>query len=218
MTAVFARFQWPYSRIRPADEEQVEQAIAASDDTVAITLQDSIRSESTSAPLLEKNGISAEADKNVEDLPSSWGSNRLKALGCIVIASLTFSIASVCVKFESNFMGSQETVFWRSAIGLALNYVCSYLTNVYANCKLTTKMFIPAVISSSKESELGDQSAPPLATAVSDSCWHIWHEHPVLRHVEHGSDRRHGDHVHEPDRDLSTSTNLLILNYCSTYV
>jgi hypothetical protein len=130
MKSALARFQWPHVSVGPIEAAKVAEAVAASDDTVCIALDDSPTSqEGTSAsdelPLLSKNDPNVDKSETLTIEAAgwrAWNTTRVKALSFIVFSSLNFSIASACVKYESSFFGSQEAVFWRSSIGLLLNF------------------------------------------------------------------------------------------------
>ncbi|KAL4150903.1 hypothetical protein PRNP1_010298 [Phytophthora ramorum] len=77
-----------------------------------------LKSSSSDEPST-KSEVGAQAAVN----PTTWSMTRAQGLGYIVFAAFNFSVASVCVKYASHRVTSHETVFWRMAVALAMNFL-----------------------------------------------------------------------------------------------
>lgn len=49
----------------------------------------------------------------------------LLGMACVALSSVCFSLMSTTIKYNTYSMSSLETIFWRSAFALLLNYVRS---------------------------------------------------------------------------------------------
>lgn len=113
--------------VRPVHRDVIEQSVSASDIVDEAVLKDvylqDVDSDSTSdkLPLLENDVNALEPSSTTPH--QVWSINRAKGLSYIIFSALNFSIASICIKYDSGYIGSQEVMLWRSVIGLALNYV-----------------------------------------------------------------------------------------------
>jgi hypothetical protein len=136
--SAMARLLWSHASVEPIVTTTVSEAV---DDTVCNPLRDDLQSQDGKArsdelPLLGKGDSTDPGVDNGEASVvrasgwKSWNAARAKGLGFIVFSSLNYSIASACIKYESGFFGSQEAVFWRSSIGLLLNYVSGHSIRV----------------------------------------------------------------------------------------
>ncbi|KAF4038935.1 EamA-like transporter family [Phytophthora infestans] len=109
-------------------------------------------------PLLKSDSSREEISKTNESeivtvvLPStsrgSWGLEKVGGLGYIIVAALTFSIVSVCVKRASRYANSHIIVLWRMLIGLAMNCVWVHIkkTNLFVGRKDRFVLFLRCLV------------------------------------------------------------------------
>ncbi|KAK1938135.1 hypothetical protein P3T76_009285 [Phytophthora citrophthora] len=74
----------------------------------------SIGTEKEHKPLLPTTS----ADVKTEEQP-----HKLLGISCVALSAVCFSLMSTMVKYNTYTMTSIEAIFWRSIVGMALNFV-----------------------------------------------------------------------------------------------
>lgn len=113
-------FQFPKEQSeKDEDESSSDEETKACNDKQPL-LQDS---SSPQEPAAVATPVAASLPENWLAKKLGCNFNRVRALGYIGFASFNFSLSSVCVKYASRAVTSQEAVFWCLGISWVFNTV-----------------------------------------------------------------------------------------------
>lgn len=137
MKSLLSHFAPNRSTVTPFASKKVGDVLVATDDVFsghndgADISGKEADDTSDNLPLLKQSlsgdiTVLASDEKAVDGAKTSfWKSSHVQGLGFIVFSSLNFSIASACIKYDSRYISSHESMFWRISINLIINYVSS---------------------------------------------------------------------------------------------